>query len=186
MLDTLEQMQEVARALNDGRRSYGVSPRQLDAALDACAFPSSPRLGRPEVALAAIVLAQADNIRDIAQALADEHADAGNAPLLRGRTCCAPMCLSHLRDVERTPRRPRARRALDALAHRARAFALLMDFAFLVEPERQLLSIGYRVADRAQDPSCYDLLASEARSRASSRSRRAICRCVIGSGWAAC
>ena len=38
-----------------------------------------------------------------------------------------------------------------------------MDFGFLFDPARQLLSIGYRVADGSLDPSCYDLLASEAR-----------------------
>ena len=38
-----------------------------------------------------------------------------------------------------------------------------MDFAFLLDPERKLLSIGYSVADNRLDPSCYDLLASEAR-----------------------
>ncbi len=32
-----------------------------------------------------------------------------------------------------------------------------------VRPDRQLLSIGYRVTDGTLDPSCYDLLASEAR-----------------------
>ena len=38
-----------------------------------------------------------------------------------------------------------------------------MDFGFLVDPDRKLLSIGYRVAEGDLDPSCYDLLASEAR-----------------------
>ena len=41
--------------------------------------------------------------------------------------------------------------------------ALAMDFAFLLDPERKLLSIGYSLADNSLDPSCYDLLASEAR-----------------------
>ena len=41
--------------------------------------------------------------------------------------------------------------------------ALAMDFGFLLEPERQLLSIGFLVAEGALDPNCYDLLASEAR-----------------------
>jgi hypothetical protein len=41
--------------------------------------------------------------------------------------------------------------------------AMAMDFAFLLDPERKLLSIGYSVADNSLDPSCYDLLASEAR-----------------------
>ena len=38
-----------------------------------------------------------------------------------------------------------------------------MKFDFLFDPARYLLSIGYRVADSSLDPSCYDLLASEAR-----------------------
>jgi hypothetical protein len=38
-----------------------------------------------------------------------------------------------------------------------------MDFGFLYNPSRQLLSIGYRIADSSLDPNCYDLLASEAR-----------------------
>ena len=61
-------------------------------------------------------------------------------------------------------------RALDArvlaalaLAASARALAGAMDFGFLLDRERKLLSIGYRVADGQLDPSCYDLLASEAR-----------------------
>jgi cyclic beta-1,2-glucan synthetase len=38
-----------------------------------------------------------------------------------------------------------------------------MQFGFLFDPARQLLSIGYQSAESALDPSCYDLLASEAR-----------------------
>ncbi len=52
---------------------------------------------------------------------------------------------------------------LQAIAAGAREMALAMDFAFLLVPERKLLSIGYSVADHRLDPSCYDLLASEAR-----------------------
>jgi cyclic beta-1,2-glucan synthetase len=38
-----------------------------------------------------------------------------------------------------------------------------MEFGFLFDRDRQLLSIGYRHADESLDPSFYDLLASEAR-----------------------
>jgi cyclic beta-1,2-glucan synthetase len=55
------------------------------------------------------------------------------------------------------------RQRLKSLAARARAMAMEMDFAFLLDPERKLLSIGYSLADNRLDPSCYDLLASEAR-----------------------
>ena len=52
---------------------------------------------------------------------------------------------------------------LQALANVARIMALSMDFAFLVDTERRLLSIGYSRADNSLDKNCYDLLASEAR-----------------------
>jgi cyclic beta-1,2-glucan synthetase len=52
---------------------------------------------------------------------------------------------------------------LAALARAFRKMAMEMDFAFLLDRHRLLLSIGYRGADGVLDPSCYDLLASEAR-----------------------
>lgn len=57
----------------------------------------------------------------------------------------------------------RLRARLQNLAETARGMALAMDFAFLLDPSRQLLSIGYSLADGRLDPNCYDLLASEAR-----------------------
>ena len=56
---------------------------------------------------------------------------------------------------------------LEGLARRAAAFADGMSFRFLYDPQRRILSIGYRLADAEGpgrlDPSYYDLLASEAR-----------------------
>ncbi len=49
------------------------------------------------------------------------------------------------------------------IAQQARQWALEMDFAFLMVPERDLLSIGYSLDTNQLDESCYDLLASEAR-----------------------
>ncbi len=45
----------------------------------------------------------------------------------------------------------------------ARRLAMEMDFAFLLDPEKKLLSIGFAVSTNTRDPNCYDLLASEAR-----------------------
>jgi cyclic beta-1,2-glucan synthetase len=60
--------------------------------------------------------------------------------------------------------------AAATLKQRFSAMALLaeqlvqsMDFRFLFDPSRKLFSIGYRVPEGTLDPSCYDLLASEAR-----------------------
>jgi cyclic beta-1,2-glucan synthetase len=52
---------------------------------------------------------------------------------------------------------------LRSLADTSRKMALDMDFAFLLDQDRKLLSIGYSQADNSLDASCYDLLASEAR-----------------------
>jgi cyclic beta-1,2-glucan synthetase len=45
----------------------------------------------------------------------------------------------------------------------AHDMAISMDFDFLLDKERKLLSIGYSLIDNRLDPNCYDLLASEAR-----------------------
>ncbi|WP_349768685.1 GH36-type glycosyl hydrolase domain-containing protein [Rhodobacter sp. NTK016B] len=45
----------------------------------------------------------------------------------------------------------------------ARELAMAMDFTFLLDPEKKLLSIGFSVPANTRDANCYDLLASEAR-----------------------
>jgi cyclic beta-1,2-glucan synthetase len=50
-----------------------------------------------------------------------------------------------------------------ALAEAADRMAMEMDFNFLLDPQRKLFAIGFRVREEALDPSFYDLLASEAR-----------------------
>jgi cyclic beta-1,2-glucan synthetase len=54
-------------------------------------------------------------------------------------------------------------RRLTALGELAGKMFDAMEFGFLFDPARQLLSIGYQVVEGRLDPSCYDLLASEAR-----------------------
>jgi cyclic beta-1,2-glucan synthetase len=49
------------------------------------------------------------------------------------------------------------------LAERAEQCVAEMDFAFLIEPSRQILSIGYMVETEELHKACYDLLCSEAR-----------------------
>jgi cyclic beta-1,2-glucan synthetase len=54
-------------------------------------------------------------------------------------------------------------RRLTALAQFTKTMFDAMEFGFLFDPTRKLFSLGYRVLDNSLDPSCYDLLASEAR-----------------------
>lgn len=53
-------------------------------------------------------------------------------------------------------------RVIDDLIERCRELTA-MDFEFLYDTSRSLLTIGYDVGERRRDSSCYDLLASEAR-----------------------
>jgi cyclic beta-1,2-glucan synthetase len=52
---------------------------------------------------------------------------------------------------------------LSAVAGISQDLFAAMQFEFLFDPSRRILSIGYRVADGSLDPGGYDLLASEAR-----------------------
>jgi cyclic beta-1,2-glucan synthetase len=72
-----------------------------------------------------------------------------------GRTAAS----HHRDDGQAIALRPR----LSALEKAARDLALGMEFGFLRNKERKLLSIGYLVVEDAADTNCYDLLASEAR-----------------------
>jgi len=159
--DSLNELTAYARSQEDGRRNYGVSPRQLTDALAAMAgaltIPAAdPQAIRERLETLAL---QAVNIRDIAEALTEERGTGGDTPLLRLATALHANITGHLRDLESDD----LRQPLAGLATRGRGFALAMEFGFLVEPERQLLTIGYRVVEREPDSSCYDLLASEAR-----------------------
>src|SRR5579871_1474731 len=49
------------------------------------------------------------------------------------------------------------------IAEQSATFADEMDFKFLVNANRELLSIGFNVPRKKLEPACYDLLASEAR-----------------------
>lgn len=66
-------------------------------------------------------------------------------------------------DAQNPAERDLQQQQLLGLAVQARQLAMEMDFAFLIVPDRDLLSIGYSLDTNQLDESCYDLLASEAR-----------------------
>ena len=107
--------------------------------------------------------------RRSARAIANSHA-AGAADL----AFWAAALHRHRREPPPGPRtatraaRPPWRHGLLAprlivIEQAARGMALAMEFGFLRNPERKLLSIGYLADAGALDANCYDLLASEAR-----------------------
>ena len=71
---------------------------------------------------------------------------------------------SQFRDAALTAEALRAYKIrLQKLENQARSAAFDMDFGFLLDPQRLLFSIGFRVPEAMRDESCYDMLASEAR-----------------------
>jgi cyclic beta-1,2-glucan synthetase len=107
-----------------------------------------------------------------------------NVRTLRRMACLDDEVVPHIRDLQRnsvTPEekqqlaklkaliiesRIRARKRiarLEDLARHCAELAFNMDFAFLYNSTRHLLSIGYNVSESRRDASYYDLLASEAR-----------------------
>jgi len=154
--DALNLTREALRALPEDRRTQTIEPRQLDAALDA--LGAALRRGAGETG------PQAATMVDIARTLASERGDDAGAEMLFWAEATLASIESHRRDIAQTAAAVRSvQQRLARLEETARTLAGAMQFGFLLDPERRLLSIGYRVAEGNLDPSCYDLLASEAR-----------------------
>jgi cyclic beta-1,2-glucan synthetase len=123
----------------------------------ALAQQAAPAEGRADLAAAvrALPLPTAQTFAALADrlsALADTAGPDAAHWLRAARDGCTPSA----------PGPDRSAR-LQAIADTAHGMALDMQFGFLLDPEKKLLSIGYAVSDNRLDPGCYDLLASEAR-----------------------
>jgi cyclic beta-1,2-glucan synthetase len=162
--DALDLAHEEAARLDDGRRTQTVSRQQLDEALATL----SSAIGRPPAVgsdLGPWLTKLADDTEtmgDIAGAIAIERGDDAGEDLLFWIGAVRDAIRSQLRDIDGsmgTGLRPRLRK----LAHTARSLAIEMEFGFLLDRDRMLLSIGYLVPEGVPDTNCYDLLASEAR-----------------------
>ena len=169
--DGLDLTRESLQGLPDDRRTQTITRHQLDDALDAlaAALREDPLLQHhvpPEDVAARLAVAapHATTMVDIARTLASERGDDAGAEMLFWAEATIASIESHRRDVTQTADAARSlERRLATLEATARAMVTAMEFGFLLDPDRKLLSIGYRVAEGILDPSCYDLLASEAR-----------------------
>ncbi|WP_336278757.1 GH36-type glycosyl hydrolase domain-containing protein [Bartonella sp. CB175] len=86
-----------------------------------------------------------------------------SARALSWAKCLVETCEAHHHDIINNYNTKKLSKKLNNLAVKARQIAFDMEFDFLKQPKRHLLSIGYRVQENKLDDSCYDLLASEAR-----------------------
>ena len=164
--DAVALAREATDQLRDGRRTQTVTWHHLDDTLAELAA-GVRRTGVDSKNIAAYLAelaAQAETVADIASAFASERGDDTGADMLFWLEAVRRSIESHRRDISQSPDAASALAArLASLESIARATALEMGYGFLLDPDRKLLSIGYRVPEGTLDPSCYDLLASEAR-----------------------
>ncbi|HEY1314013.1 MAG TPA: glucoamylase family protein [Steroidobacteraceae bacterium] len=163
--DSLNLAREARLELPDDRRMHATSRDQIDAAIAALAAA----LMQAEAATVEIatqwstLMPLAVTLVDIVSTLAGEWSGDAAGELLYWVEATKRSVESRRRDVMQTPDSLDDLQArLAAIEVSARAMADAMQFGFLFDPQRRLLSIGC-TADAALDSNCYDLLASEAR-----------------------
>jgi cyclic beta-1,2-glucan synthetase len=162
--DAIELTREEASRLRDGRRMPPVTWRLLDDALGGLEADLQLAPGEDVARRLAALALGAETLADIARAFAIERGDDAGVDLQFWAEAARGAIESHRNDLTCSADAKAALAArLKSLEATARSTALAMEFGFLLDHDRQLLSIGYRVADDSLDPSCYDLLASEAR-----------------------
>ncbi len=157
---------EQAVHLRLGPRTQTVTPRQLEDSLAAMtntlsiAAPSEEALATQLSELAA----EAAIMVDISSAIALERSDGSGSDLLYWARASLTAIEAHRADHKSLAEAGESNAArLLVLESAFRAMAMAMDFGFLFDPVRQLLSIGFLISESTPDPNCYDLLASEAR-----------------------
>jgi len=173
--DNLHLTRLALHGLPDDRRTQTITRRQLEEALDLLELGLRREPLRLEsrrespgamdfTARLAAVAPLAATMLDMARTLASERDDDAGAEMLFWAESTLRSIESHRRDSAQSADAARAlRERIVALEATARRLANEMEFGFLLDQERKLLSIGYRVAENSLDPNCYDLLASEAR-----------------------
>jgi cyclic beta-1,2-glucan synthetase len=173
--DALHLLLESAEQAEHPQRTQTVTAVQLrEAAEGMLAVLEDPPTALPEwIQRLEELGVEAEQLLDIACTLSDNVDDGPTSELLVWARAVRDSIRSHARDIETAllfesldgPQRGETTlgHRLSDLALRAEAMAQAMDFEFLLDPSRKIFSIGYRVADGTLDPSCYDLLASEAR-----------------------
>ena len=162
--DGMQLTRESLRLLADDRRTHTVARKHLEEALDALAGAVLTCRGQAGVSDFHDLMRHADTVADIARTLHAERNDVASADMQACAEALHAAIESHQRDRDLLVSGTRPLEArLEALVARTQGLFKTMEFGLLFDVERQLLSIGYRVADSTLDPSCYDLLASEAR-----------------------
>ncbi len=160
--DALDLVRGEVKSLRDRRRTETVTWRQFDEGLTLAVSQARGAMISSETIAERLknLTTTAEALTDITRAFAIERGEAPHSDLLFWVDAARNSIASHHRDVtSSSPGEIRSR--LAAIGEIARKMALSMEFGFLFNTERMLLSIGF--AQGSLDENCYDLLASEAR-----------------------
>ena len=163
--DGLALAREALAALPDKTRQHLEQTGVLNRALDSLATDlQQPVPGGEHTArhLAALI-ERSRQLTDLARSALEGIAADQGIDFLFWVDATQRSLASHHRDVIESADTASLQRRLQTVAMTSRAMALAMEFEFLLNQDRRLLSIGYLVNEGQLDPSCYDLLASEAR-----------------------
>jgi cyclic beta-1,2-glucan synthetase len=164
--DALSLARDALRVPPDDCRAQFISGHELDGALDGLGTALGSDHSLPEELPARLMdLAhQAATVVHIAQTLASERGDENGVEMLFWVQAAQRSIDNHQRDVTQTAAIAQTlNQRLTALESTARSMAEAMEFGFLFDQDRKLLSIGFLVPEGKLDAGCYDLLASEAR-----------------------
>jgi cyclic beta-1,2-glucan synthetase len=163
--DALHLAREALREVPNELRAHTIAAAQLEQAIDALAAALDDEAGPGDTAEGLERIATlAETVADIARALASELGDEVGGDMLFWAEAARRSVESWQRDLSQMEEAVGGlRQRLAVIESTAREMSEAMQFGFLLDPERRLLSIGYRAAEGTLDPSCYDLLASEAR-----------------------
>ena len=151
--DALQLIKEAALTLHTGK------PAPLDDAI--AGFTEALDIDCPDISAAALALMALETKAATIRALVEAQPGAAGTDIVVWADALIACIRSHKRDLSGAA--DGLRRRLEGLAQRALSLFAAMEFGFLLDEGRGLLSIGYRSADAGLDPNCYDLLASEAR-----------------------
>ncbi len=163
VLDAVELLRRDAGKLRKSRASTNVAWRRLEEEIEHLSKGlRSVTLRRSPEALLAVFADEAALLVDTARAIALQESEDDAQDIMFWAEAIRASIESQSRDRREADSAVFAN-SLRHIEETAMGIALAMDFAFLLNPERLLLSIGYQVAEGVLDPSCYDLLASEAR-----------------------
>ncbi|MBL0370522.1 protein ndvB [Rhizobium sp. KVB221] len=164
--DTVQIVRETLARVPDNRRNIRPLRRRLEERLEGFVAALQSNLETPQFApvrsIGLSVIAR--EIEALVKDLHGELASSATGWLTEWAAKLHRVCEAHFGDAvfDRDQTEVLRERLLE-LGERARALAFAMDFAFLFNSERRLLSIGYQYEDAKLDEACYDLLASEAR-----------------------